>query len=176
MSAPLVPIDVDERTGEWRVDGLPMVLVPRHFLVNNHREIESAIGIARNRDLLFAAGHRSAHVWCDKEARTHGLAGVDVFHHYMKRLSQRGWAQFRVRAIDAAAGRATVEARHSVFVAEYGPNAGRKVCYMFRGWFCGALEWVGEQQGRRRKLTSEEVQCAAEGHDHCVFEVEAGNR
>ena len=175
MSTPQIPIDVEDDTGIWRVDGLPMILVPRHFLVNNHKEIETAVGIDRNRDLLFAAGHKSAHVWCAKEARTHGLNGLDVFHHYMKRLSQRGWAQFRTRHVDLEAGRATVEVRHSVFVAEAGPNAGRKVCYMFRGWFCGALKWVDEQAGRQRDLTAEEVQCAAEGgHDHCLFEVVPG--
>jgi predicted hydrocarbon binding protein len=172
MAQPQVPIEVDERTGEWRVEGLPMVLVPRHFLVNNHREIEAAIGIERNRDLLFKAGHKSAHHWCAEEACTHGLTGIDVFHHYMKRLSERGWAQFRVRRIDAAAGSGLVEARHSVFVGEAGSNAGAKVCYMFRGWFCGALEWVGQQGGHVRTLTSEEVQCAAEGgHDHCLFDI-----
>lgn len=177
MAEPQVPIEVDERTGEWRVDGLPMILVPRHFLVNNHREIEAAIGIERNRDLLFAAGHKSAHHWCAKEARTHGLAGIAVFHHYMKRLSQRGWAQFRVHRIDGTSGRALVEARHSVFVAEAGPSAGAKVCYMFRGWFCGALEWVGQQAGGSLALTSEEVYCAAEGgHDHCLFEIRPTGR
>ncbi|MSP87562.1 MAG: 4-vinyl reductase [Alphaproteobacteria bacterium] len=173
MAQPQIPIEVDENTGEWRVGGLPMILVPRHFLVNNHQEIETAIGIERNRDLLFAAGRKSAHHWCAKEAQTHGLAGIDVFHHYMMRLSQRGWAQFCVRSIEAATGRGIVEIRHSVFVAEAGPSAGRKVCYMFRGWFCGALEWVATESGHSLALTAEEIQCAAEGgHDHCLFEIQ----
>lgn len=161
---PQVPIAVDEATGEWSVDGMPMILVPRHFFLNNHHAIESALGRERYAELLFHAGHKSAHVWCEQEAKTHGLEGVAVFYHYMQRLSQRGWGQFRVESIDPSAGRARVRVHHSVFAVE----KGEKTCYMFRGWFPGALEFVA-QSGR--KLTSTEVQCAAEGHDHCLFEI-----
>ena len=42
---------------------------------------------------------------------------------------------------------------------------------MFRGWFAGALEFVGTVLGQRVELTSEEIQCAAQGvRDLCVFE------
>ena len=162
---PQVPIAVDEATGEWTVDGMPMILVPRHFFLNNHLAVESALGRERYAELLFDAGHKSAYVWCEREAKTHGLEGVAVFHHYMKRLSQRGWGQFRVESLDAESGRGRVRVHHSVFATE---RTGGKACYMFRGWFPGALEFVA-QSGR--KLTSTEVQCAAEGHDHCVFEI-----
>jgi hypothetical protein len=171
MGKPAVSIEVDDATGVWRVDGIPMILVPRHFFVNNHTAIESALGEPRYAQQLFEAGHKSAYVWCQKEARSHGLEGIAVFHHYMKRLSQRGWGQFRVEAIDAESGRARVRVDHSVFVLEHGGGAPRKTCTMFRGWFPGALEFVGVLSGKRWKLASTEIQCAAEGrHDHCVFE------
>ena len=161
---PQVPIEVDAATGEWSVDGVPMILVPRHFFLNNHLAIESALGTDKYAELLFAAGHKSAYVWCEKEAKTHGLEGVEVFHHYMKRLSQRGWGQFSVESVDAQTGRARVQIHHSVFALE---RKKAKSCYMFCGWFPGALEFVG---GKKLKLTSTEIQCAAEGHAHCIFE------
>jgi len=161
---PEVPIEVDAATGAWSVDGIPMILVPRHFFLNNHLAIESALGVQKYSELLFDAGYKSAYVWCEKEARTHGLKGVEVFHHYMKRLSQRGWGQFRVESVDPQTGRARVQVHHSVFAVE---RKNAKACYMFRGWFPGALEFVG---GKKLKLTSNEIQCAAEGHEHCVFE------
>ena len=83
----------------------------------------------------------------------------------MKRLSQRGWGQFSVESIDPTIGRARVQVRHSVFAVE---SKNAKTCYMFRGWFPGALEFV---MGSRLKLTSSERQCAAEGAECCVFEV-----
>ncbi len=147
MGQPQVPIEVDDATGAWSVDGMPMILVPRHFFVNNHLAIEGALGMPKYADLLFGAGHRSAYVWCEKEARTHGLKDVEVFHHYMKRLSQRGWGRFTVESIDPANGRARVLVAHSIFVKAHS-GAPRKVCYMFRGWFAGALEFVGTLLGR----------------------------
>jgi len=163
---PQVPIEVSERTGEWSVDGIPMILVPRHFFLNNHLAIEQALGREKYADLLFHAGYKSAYTWCEKEARTHGLAGMAVFHHYMKRLSQRGWAQFEVQSVNEATGAARVHVRHSVFAVE---KSGKKSCYMFRGWFPGSLEFV---TGNKNSLRSEEVQCAAEGADYCIFETE----
>ena len=170
---PAVPIEVDADTGIWTVDAMPMILMPRHFFLNNHLEIEAALGAQSYAHLLFRAGHRSAYVWCEREAVTHGLDGVAVFHHYMKRLSQRGWGQFHVQAVDAAEGTARIRVDHSAFVE--GAQAGSedsRLCYMFRGWFPGSLEYVGSALGGRRSLTAEETQCAGGGvHDHCVFEV-----
>jgi predicted hydrocarbon binding protein len=165
---PQVPIQVDAATGEWSVDGIPMILVPRHFFLNNHLAFESALGLEAYSKLLFDAGHKSAYVWCEKEAATYGLKGAEVFHHYMKRLSQRGWGQFRVESVDPQTGRARVQVRHSVFAVE---RKNAKTCYMFRGWFPGSLELVGSLLGKKFRLTSEEIQCAAEGgQDHCIFE------
>lgn len=162
---PQVPIEVAPDTGEWSVDGVPMILVPRHFFLNNHHAIESALGVEKYAELLFAAGHKSAYSWCEKEAKTHGLRGVEVFHHYMKRLSQRGWGQFTVESIDPETGRARVQVRHSVFATE---RKNAKACYMFRGWFPGALEFV---MSGKAKLISTETQCVADGHHaYCVFE------
>jgi predicted hydrocarbon binding protein len=161
---PQVPIEVDDATGQWSVDGIPMILVPRHFFLNNHLAVEEALGRDKYADLLFHAGYKSAYTWCEKEARTHGLKGIAVFHHYMKRLSQRGWAQFEVKSVDEATGVARVHVRHSVFAAE---KTGGKACYMFRGWFPGSLEFV---TGKKGTLNSDELQCAAAGADYCVFE------
>jgi len=172
MAKPAFDIDIDESTGEWRVDGMPMILVPRHFLVNNHAAVEQAIGEAAYSKHLHEAGYKSAWVWCEKQATVHGIEGIAVFYHYMKRLSQRGWAQFSVEAVDPLAGTATVRVRNSVFVSEFGRNAGRKVCYMFLGWLVGSLEYVANASGRKLSLQAIEAACASDGaHDGCVFEV-----
>ena len=72
---PQVPIDVDEKTGVWTTDALPMLYVPRHFLVNNHEAVEQALGREAYAAILYAAGHKSAYYWCDREARQHGIRG-----------------------------------------------------------------------------------------------------
>lgn len=172
MAKPEVPIEVDPKTGVWSTDGLPMMYIPRHFFVNNHKAVEEALGVEAYAAGLYDAGYRSAYFWCEKEAATHGLSGIDVFRHYMKRISQRGWGQFTVLEADPSTGRARVQVDHSVFVLEYGTNAGRKVCYMYTGWLSGALEWVGENLGHNYKLACAERACAADGRsDHCLLEV-----
>ncbi|TDR87135.1 4-vinyl reductase [Enterovirga rhinocerotis] len=172
MGEPQVTIKVDDETGRWSVDSVPMILVPQHFFLNNHLAVEAALGAERLEEILRPAGYKSAYVWCEKEAAFHGLSGVEVFRHYMKRLSQRGWAQFDVLEVDEAAGTGRIRVRHSSLVDEARAKAGRKLCYMFNSWFEGSLEYVMASAGHPRTLKAREVYCRAEGrHDHCLFEV-----
>ena len=126
---PQVPIEVDDTTGVWRTDGLPMLYVPRHFFMNNHRVVEQALGPERYSGIVYDAGYTSARTWCENEAKAHGLAGIRVFERYLLRLSQRGWGRFSFVSADAEAGEAQIRVDHSAFVLA-GPKAPGKVCYM----------------------------------------------
>ena len=167
---PQLPIEVDPQTGVWTTDGLPMIYVPRHFFVNNHVETEAAVGREVYAPALYKAGYRSAYFWCQQEAATHGLTGMAVYEHYLKRLSQRGWGLFAFASADPETGHASITLEHSSFVLAQ-PEAQGKLCYMFSGWFSGAMDWVGKDTGRDYATVSSETQCAAEGHAHCVFTV-----
>ena len=171
MGQPQLPVEVDDVTGWWRVDALPMILVPQHFFVNNHKAIERALGREAYQAALDTAGYKSAYYWCEKEAQYHGLDPVATFHHYLKRLSQRGWGMFSCEEIDPQRGYARIRLEHSAFVNQYGRDAGRTVDYMFDGWWRGAMEYVGRALGLDYQVASREVQCAAQGHDYCLFEV-----
>ena len=160
---PQLPIEVNENSGIWTTDGLPMIYVPRHFFVNNHVEIEAALGRDAYAKSLYTAGHRSAYFWCEKESATHGLKGLDVYEHYLKRLSQRGWGLFSFESVDTRTGHARIAGV---------PVSKAKSCYLFAGWFSGAMDWVAQDAGASYKTTSVETQCAAEGNDHCVFTVQ----
>lgn len=169
---PAVSIEVDEQTGIWTTDGMPMIYMPRHFFLNNHVAVEKALGREVYAKQLYDAGYLSAWQWCERESVTHGLRGVDVFRHYMKRVSQRGWAQFTIVSVDDDTGAATVRLDHSIFIFQEPKSEKSRVCYMFAGWFPGALEWAGKNSDKLWKLQSREVQCACDGtHDHCLFEI-----
>jgi predicted hydrocarbon binding protein len=100
------------------------------------------------------------------------MSGIEVFHHYMRRITQRGWGQFDVLDVAPEAGTAHVRLRNSAMVDEAHRNSGRKVCYMFASWLEGSLEYVAASAGRKQSLKAREVYCQAEGtHDHCLFEV-----
>src|SRR5690242_1985152 len=104
MANPEVPIDVDPDTGIWRTDGMPMIYLPRHFLVNNHQAMEAALGREAHRGILRAATEKSAMAWCQAETKTHGLAAEATVRHYFRRLSQRGWGRFSLLELSARHG------------------------------------------------------------------------
>lgn len=170
MASPEVPIDVDPETGIWRTDGLPMVYLPRHFLVNNHLAAEEALGLETYRDILRAATDKSALHWCKAEAKTHGLAPEATFRHYFKRLSQRGWGQFTVDRLDKDGG--NIGLRNSIFALEARGKAVRPVCYMFEGFVTGAFRFLLEAENKAvTAIECREAQCAADGqHPHCRFD------
>ena len=182
---PELPIEVDGKTGVWQTDGLPMLYVPRHFFVNNHDAVAEAMGEEAYAKILYAAGHKSAWQWCDHEAKQHGLSGIDVFRHYLQRLSLRGWGLFSFVADDLSNPPLIIRLDHSAFVlnARKFPNAdkeGKRLCYMFAGWFAGAADWVAQQRGESDGFMCRETRCAnsngdspesGEGEDFCLYEI-----
>ncbi|MDP6788836.1 MAG: DUF5943 domain-containing protein [Rhodospirillales bacterium] len=166
-----VPVEVDPETGTWSVDGQPMILMPRHFWAFVQMEAEKRFGVEAFQAMLFEATYKAARLWCEREARTHGLAGPDILVHYLKRMTQRGLGRLTIEDVDYDAGTARVRLDHSVYVAEYGTQAGRGVCYMFTGALVGGMEAVAQSIGRTLTLKAEEVQCAACGAAHCRFVV-----
>jgi len=174
MGSPEIPIDVDAQTGIWRTDGLPMIYLPRHFLVNNHVAVEEALGRDAYRKILSAATEKSALHWCRSEAKTHGLAPEATFRHYFKRLSQRGWGQFSVALLDARARLCRIELLNSVFVLETEASSPSPRCFMFEGFVSGALQFLLDAEGLmpgKDSVSCAESQCASgKLHDRCVFE------
>jgi len=171
MARPEVDIDVDPETGIWRTDGLPMLYLPRHFMVNNHVAVEEALGLDTYRAILRIATDKSAVHWCKSTAKTLNLTPVETFHRYFKRLSQRGWGQFTVDNIDLANKRGAISLRNSIFALEQ-QGADRAVCYMFEGFMTGALRYLLDAETSADIGCNEEA-CAAAGHTACRFSFSA---
>ena len=172
MPSPEVAIEVDAETGAWVTDGVEMIYTPRAFFVNIQKAVEEAIGVEVYAKQLHKAAYDATVPWCAIQAELHGLSGMEVFHHYLKRLSQRGWGRFSL--IGAEAGATRVRLDHSAIAAGFGNAAGRPVCYMFLGAFDAAMDWVAGNMGNEdagRHVQTRETRCAANGHDHCLFEI-----
>jgi hypothetical protein len=181
MGSPQVPIDVDAETGIWRTDGLPMVYLPRHFLVNNHVAVEEALGRDAYRGILRVATEKSAIHWCRAEMKTHGLTAEATFRHYFTRLSQRGWGQFSVDRIDTTSRSGAFTLKNSVFTLEAErraavgePRGATPLCYMFEGFMIGAFRFLLEAEGQSGAVTCCETHCAGDvTNEDCSFSVEA---
>lgn len=171
---PQVPINVDPKSGVWSTGTLPMLYVPRHFFLNNHKATEQELGQKKYADLLFKSGHKSAYQWCASESLQHNIQGMEVFKHYLSRLSERGWAQFKLTYADEAQLIATIEVQNSTFVLGQPEKEGR-LCYMFQGWFAGAMDWVSDNvadiTNQRATARSIETECCGEGYERCLFEI-----
>ena len=175
MAAPEVTIEVNQETGAWVTDGVEMIYTPRAFFVNIQKQVEQAIGVEAYAKLLHRAAYDATYPWCGVQAKLHGLSGMDVFHHYLKRLSQRGWGKFSLIEADPAAGTALIRLDHSAIAAGYGGTAARPVCTMFPGAFDATMDWVRESLGHDARAVTRELRCAAQdGRDHCVFAIESG--
>lgn len=171
MAQPQVPIEVDPETGIWTTNGLPMMYLPRHFMVNMQQAIEGAMGVEAYRAILYKSCHLSALQWCRAEAKTHGLSPEETFRHYTRRMSQRGHGQVDVASLDIAAGCAEMIVRNSAYALGYGASAGRRVCYVFEGSFAGGMAYVLEASGLSGEPRCEEIACFAEGALECRFAV-----
>ncbi len=174
MAQPQVPIEVDRETGIWTTNGLPMMYLPRHFMVNMQQTIEAAMGVEAYRAILYKSCHLSALQWCRAEAGTHGLSPEEAFRHYLRRMSQRGHGQVEIVSFDAAAGRAEIAVRNSAYALGYGAGAGRRVCHVFEGSFAGGMAYVLEALGQAGEPSARETACFAEGAPECRFEVSCG--
>ena len=171
MASPAVPIDVDEESGVWRTDGLPMVYLPRHFLVNNHLAVEDALGLEAYRAILRSATAKSAAEWCEAQVRGYGLSREAAFRRYFMRLSQRGWGQFSVDELDTAGERGSISLRNSIFVLERTSSGRERVCYMFEGFVSGAIGFLSDAASMSTRIECEETYCCGGGeHDHCRFD------
>lgn len=171
---PAVKIDVDEASGIWRTDGLPMVYVPRHFMVNMHEEIEQSLGRSEYRAMLERSGAKSARFWCQSQADLLSLPAPEIFAHYLQRLSERGWGRFTIQALDASALTAQIALQSSIYVLEAKDRANAPTCYMFEGFLIGAMQFLCDAQGvTPAAIACQETACAAMGAPECRFEVRA---
>ncbi|MGI8312274.1 DUF5943 domain-containing protein [Saccharopolyspora hattusasensis] len=161
-----VTVEVDAETGRWSVDGLPMVLVPQHLLVNNLDAVERNVGRDSSAELFRGAGRRSARHWCAHEATRLGLSGAAIVRHYLDRLSRRGWGRFEIDELDPGHGVLQVRVAHSALLPVAGSTRSvDRACYLFEAWFEGALDYASEDPSR---VAVREIQCAVNAEE-CVF-------
>lgn len=171
MPAPLpVAVAVDETTGRWSVDGVPMVLVPQHLLTGVLTTAEEHAGTTSAADVMRAAGRSAARRWCEHQAVHQGLTGGDLVRHYLEQLSLRGWGRFTVLDLDLTSRSVDVRVDHSAFAVRETAAAAKGTCYPFAGWFEGAVEYAADPAApgwTGQRVT--EYRCVADGADHCRF-------
>jgi Domain of unknown function (DUF5943)/V4R domain len=173
LGAPELAIDVDEETGIWRTDGVPMIYLPRHFLVNNHKATEAALGREPYAAMIRKATDKSAFDWCTMQSQRSDASREDIFRLYFARLSQRGWGRFSIELLDEHKRTSYLKLCQSVFVLEEHQKSTHSLCYMFEGFATGAMRFLLGERQKAAAFQCHEVQCAGQGdHSFCRFVVE----
>jgi len=164
-----VTVQIDQKTGRWVVDGIEMILAPRHMLTNNLRAADQELGTDAAAALIREAGHRSAVAWCERQAAFHDMRHLDVVRHYLDQLTKRGWGQFEIETFDVAAGTGLLRLEHSALCDEEGQRT-EPTCYMFAAWLEGALDFARSGQGLPTGAVFTETACRSSGDPYCRFD------
>jgi predicted hydrocarbon binding protein len=165
LAAALAP---DPRSGILRLSGQPAVIIRPEVIVNIQRQLEQTIG-GSAKGVMYLAGERSS-----KEGvapvramsrEPEGPLTFDAAKRMNAAFSLLGWGRAEVTLFDSGHGRFTLRIANSPIALAYGSSK-KPVCHFLAGWAAGmGRDLIG------RELLCEEVGCAAQGKDHCEFDI-----
>ncbi|WP_290649517.1 DUF5943 domain-containing protein [Aquisalimonas sp.] len=156
-----IPVEIDEASGEWRMDGLPMLLLPREDMAR----LQGTVAGGPAEAAWQAVARRSAHNWCATEAQRSGSDPVTVVERYLENLSQRGWGRFELLYCRPDDCGAAVRVYNSPFALVPGSEA--RACRTFVAWLEGAMNWACSDPDYL--AIAEERCCVAGGAEACEF-------
>jgi len=105
-------------SGSLTVNGLPMVLMPRHFFRYILREVHGAVSADAFRNIYWQAGFDGAVSFCESYQKSHACSPAEAVQGYLDEMSIRGWGQFFIESMDPASGRMEVLIKNSTLAAD----------------------------------------------------------
>ncbi len=105
-------------SGSLTVNGLPMVLMPRHFFRYILREVHKAVSAEAFRKIYWQAGFDGAVAFCESYQKSHGCSPLEAVQGYLDEMSIRGWGHFSIESVDPQAGTMEVLLRNSSLASE----------------------------------------------------------
>jgi hypothetical protein len=105
-------------SGSLTLNGLQMVLMPRHFFRYIMREVHRAVGAEVFRQIYWQAGFDGAVSFCESYQESHGCSPLEAVQGYLDEMSIRGWGHFSIQSIDPQAGTMEVLLRDSSLAPE----------------------------------------------------------
>jgi hypothetical protein len=126
-------------TGALSLNGLPMVLMPRHFFRYILREIHKAVGQEEFRRIYWQAGYDGAVTFCEAFQKSHACTSLEAVRGYLDEMSIRGWGHFSIRSIDASRGTMEVVLKNSALQSEGDIPSGNLV---WEGAMAGSMAFL----------------------------------
>ena len=105
-------------TGSLSLNGLPMVLMPRHFFRYIMREVHKAVSAETFRKIYWQSGFDGAVSFCEAYQKSHGCTPIEAVQGYLDEMSIRGWGHFSIQSVDPQAGCMEVLLSNSTLAAD----------------------------------------------------------
>lgn len=105
-------------TGSLSLNGLPMVLMPRHFFRYIMREVHKAVSAETFRMIYWQAGFDGAVSFCEAYQKSHDCSPIEAVQGYLDEMSIRGWGHFSIQSLDPHAGSMEVMLTDSTLSAD----------------------------------------------------------
>ena len=110
-------LELDD-AGRLTLNGLQMVLMPRHFFRYIMREVSKAVTPEVFRKIYWQAGYDGAVSFCEAFQKNHGCSPEEAVTGYLAEMSIRGWGHFSIQELNAQEGTMDVLLTHSALMAE----------------------------------------------------------
>jgi hypothetical protein len=127
--------------GGLTLNGMPMILLPRHFFRYILREVHKAAGPETFRRIFRQAGHDGALAFCRRYRETFRCTPLEAVQGYLAEMSLRGWGRFRIAHLTPQAGEAEIVLENSALVAEDDLPSGHII---WEGAALGAITFLRE--------------------------------
>jgi Domain of unknown function (DUF5943) len=128
-----------DATGSLRLNGLQMVLMPRHFFRYIMREVYKAVTPEVFRKIYWQAGYDGAVSFCESFQKNHGCSAQQAVEGYLEEMSIRGWGNFSIQALNPQEGTMEVLLTNSALIAESSIPSGNLA---WEGAMLGAMAFL----------------------------------
>jgi hypothetical protein len=110
-------LELDD-AGRLTLNGLQMVLMPRHFFRYIMREVHQAVTPEVFRKIYWQAGYDGAVSFCEAFQKSHRCSAEEAVTGYLAEMSIRGWGHFSIQALNAQKGTMDVLLTNSALMAD----------------------------------------------------------
>jgi hypothetical protein len=159
--------------GRLTLNGLPMILLPRHFFRYLMREVQKMVGAKAFHEMSRKVGYEGAVTFCEAFQKSHGGSAKEALIGYFDEMSIRGWGHFTIEKLDEINGQAEVLLTDSALPAEGDLPSGDSI---WEGAVLGAMSYVQNNTcGIKRRAEAVAGQHAAKGSGYTITVMPAGN-
>jgi predicted hydrocarbon binding protein len=153
----------DHYSGALRFEDTRYLLIRPETVVGFQKVIEET-DKQLVKEVFFRGGFKGGYLSAENYKEKFHFNNKQIIKFMMKMGTEIGWGHFTLQAFDSQRKRLRTIVHKSPFAEAYG-ESDDSVCHVIRGVLSGLASFLFN-----KKCTCAEIQCLAQGHEHCVFQ------